>query len=177
MKRIALAALLTALLIWPDATWSQPPQEKRRLRDRRRDDIEERIHTMKIWKLTDELQLTDEQATHFFPLMNEFDRRQDDIEGKREETLGKLGEIVWDPNPDSKVINQLLDDLETSGDEHIKLRRKFRQDVAGILKPDQMGKLALFNARFPEMLRDMVRERGAERGRPEDLPPGRQRDW
>ena len=177
MKRILFAVALAAVLVLPQLSFSQPPEEKRRLRERRRDDIEERIQTMKIWKLTDELQLGDEQAARFFPLLNEFDRQREEIEAKHRDTLGRLGEIVWDPNPDSKVINQMLDDLETFGEDQTKLRKKFRQNVSGVLKPDQLGKLAVFNARFPELVREMIRDLEREKGPPEPPPPGRRGDW
>ncbi|HEX7342687.1 MAG TPA: hypothetical protein VF398_00380 [bacterium] len=177
MKRITIAALLAIAIILPQIVLSQPPEEKRHPRERRRDQIEGRIHTMKIWKLTDELQLSEEQATRFFPLMNQFDRQQDTIEVRRRDTLGRLGEIVWDPNPDPKVINQMLDDLESFGEEQAKLRKKFRQDVSDVLKPDQLGKLAVFNARFPEMIRGMVRELDEEKGAPGLPPPRKGGDW
>ena len=144
-------------------------------RDKRRAEIEARVRTMKIWKLTDELELSEEQAARFFPLMNEMEAAQDQIEEQRRQALDQLGDLVWKEEADADQINGLLDKLEELAHQQMELRQKFRKDAAGVLTPAQMGKLVLFNHQFPALMRDLIRE---FEDRPGARPPsGRSNRW
>jgi Spy/CpxP family protein refolding chaperone len=142
----------------------------------RRDRIERRVHTMKMWKLTEELDLSEEQATRFIPMMNEMERKMEEVQRNRQETLRKLGDLAWEEKSKPEEINKLLDNLENLEQQQMDLRRQFRKDAAGVLKPDQMGRMVLFNLRFADTMRDAIREFEERRDMPPPPPP-RRRDW
>ncbi len=158
MKKILYGIVMAALLWQPGWVLAQPVRPKGLRDGQRREQIEKRIQTMKIWKLTDELQLSEEQAAKFFPLMSETDRKMNELDQKRMDIVRSLGDLVWDEKADVGKINALLDDLEKLDRDQAELRTQFRRDAAKVLKPDQVGKMVLFNLRFPEIVRDMVRE-------------------
>jgi Spy/CpxP family protein refolding chaperone len=158
MKKILYGVVVAALLLQPGWVLAQPARPKGPRDGQRREQIEKRIQTMKIWKLTDELQLSEEQASKFFPLMSEMDRKMDELDQKRMDIVRGLGDLVWEEKADAGKINALLDDLEKLDREQAELRMQFRRDAAKVLKPDQVGKMILFNMRFPEIVRDTIRE-------------------
>lgn len=164
MKTILFGIVMAALLCQPNWAPAQPPRPKGPRDGKHRDQIERRIQTMKVWKLTEELQLSEEQATKFLPLMSEMDRKMDELDRKRADIVQSLGDLVWEEKAEASKINALLDDLEKLDRDQAEMRMQFRRDAAKVLKPDQLGKMVLFNLRFPEIVRDMIREFG-------DRPP------
>jgi Spy/CpxP family protein refolding chaperone len=124
----------------------------------RRSDMRAKIRTMKIWKLTEELDLSEEQAARFFPLLNKMEDQQDDLRDRINETMDLLAKRVWDPEASAKEINDLIDKIESYQEEEQQLRKQFRKDAAKVLNPAQMGKLIIFNTRFPQILREMMQD-------------------
>ncbi|RJP74702.1 MAG: periplasmic heavy metal sensor [Candidatus Zixiibacteriota bacterium] len=141
----------------------------------RREDIRERVRTMKVWKLTEELNLSQEQAARFFPLMNAMEAQVEKLDDQRREHLDRLAEMVREEKADAGKINSLLEEVEKLEARQLEARQQFRRDAADVLRPEQLGRMVLFNMRFPELVRELIREH-EERGGP---PPGasRRRDW
>ncbi len=150
----ALAVAITLPLLCQAQPWSDHPMKQKR----QRAEIESKMRTMKIWKLTEELDLSEEQAAQFFPIMNGMEDKQKEIAQERDEILDKLGELVWKQKPEAGEINQLLDQLEEKESKLAEIRKQFRKEVSGILDPAQLGKLVLFNHRFPGIMRGLIRE-------------------
>lgn len=169
-KGLYLALLIAAGL--PILCSAQPPTDYFAHQRRQRGEIEARVRTMKIWKMTEELDLSEEQATRFFPIMQAMEEKQDAVEQERRQTLDKLGDLVWKENADAGEINSLLDQLEKLGGEEIAIRKQFRKDVSNVLTPPQMGKMVLFNQRFPMVMRDMIRDFEDRVPPPPPGPPG-----
>ncbi|MCX6640655.1 MAG: Spy/CpxP family protein refolding chaperone [bacterium] len=178
LKKLSLGILILGLLI-PALSFAQPPpppdrdSHRNRMGKHRRADVEARVRTMKVWKMTEEMNLTEDQAAKFFPLQNDMERKLDDLDGDRQVKMLELENEVWKEKPDGKKINDLLNALENLEKQHLDLRLKFRQDVKGILSPEQMGKMALFHDRFPGMMRDAIEsyQKARGMGRPDGPPP------
>lgn len=158
MRNRTLMVAIVLALVYPVISQSQPFQPRHRRTERNRMQIEKRIQTMKIWKMSEELELSQEQAAKFFPLMSQSDQEIDKVRKERQETIQKLEELVWKPEADAKEINQLVDQFQKSQTKEMDLRQKFIKDASSLLEPDQLGKLVLFDARFPGVVRNLVRE-------------------
>jgi Spy/CpxP family protein refolding chaperone len=180
MKKLMLL-IVALLLCLPLSGYSQPgmDEDPSVIMPQRRERVEKRVQTMRMWKMTEELNLSEEQSTKFLPLLNEMDRKMEVIRHSRQEALGKLGDLSWDTKAKSEEINKLLDNLEDLEAQQMALRKQFRKDVSGILMPDQIGRMVLFNLRFPEMMRESIRDFEGRHG--DDLPPppprGERRGW
>ncbi|MBU0518531.1 Spy/CpxP family protein refolding chaperone [bacterium] len=150
-----------------------PRPDKMQNSPKDRAEIQKRIRTMKIWKLTDELDLTDEQAARFFPKLNVMEDQHDEIRKQMHESMQKLGQLVWDEDAKDSEIEKLLSTIEGLNSQEIAVRQQFRKDVEAILTPAQIGKMILFNQHFPEIVREMIQEMAPQPNRP---PPPRSRD-
>jgi len=178
LKKIALGILGLAVTL-PALCFAQPPDSGPGHRGgpwggrHRRADVEARVRTMKIWKMTEELNLSEDQAAKFFPMQNQMENKMDEIDQDRQIKMMELDNEVWKEKPDGKKINDLMEKLETLEKSMLDLRLKFRQDVRGVLTPEQMGKMVLFHQRFPDMMRDAIQdyERRQDSGSPPP-PPG-----
>jgi Spy/CpxP family protein refolding chaperone len=125
--------------------------------------------------MTEELDLIEEQATRFFPLLNEKEAKFEELEKTRQEILEKLGDIVWETKVNEKEVNKLIEQFEELDAKKLEIREQFHKAVADILTPAQMGKMVLFNHRFHSMMREMVREFEVPDPPPPPEKPGS--DW
>ncbi len=175
MSSKRLTAILIIALALPSICLAGP-FEGRRGHYKERAQIEKKVRTMKIWKMTEELDLTEAQALRFFPMLNEMEKQFDEIRDQRKEIADQLGEQVWQEEASIKKIEELIDGIEELGLKEMEMRKQFRLDASQVLDPVQMGKMVLFNMHFPQIMRDMIRDiesKGFPPGKPEPrgLPP------
>ena len=113
-------------------------------------DRHERKETMIIWKLTEELELTSEQAEKFFPKHRE---HRADIEKlkKRIENLGEENLENFD-NLSSKEINRIIKERQDLKKKIIDIETEFIFGMENLLNSKQIVLLATFKSR---MMNDM----------------------
>ena len=113
-------------------------------------DRHERKETMIIWKLTEELELTSEQAEKFFP---EHREHRANIEELREK-IENLGEESWGnfDNINSKEITKIIKERQDLKKKIIDLETEFIFNMENLLNSKQLALLATFKSR---MMNDM----------------------
>lgn len=158
MTKKMLITMLVGCFALTAIIQASPMQREQTQQKRHSRKVEKRVRTMKIWKMTEELDFTEEQAARFFPLLNEKEDQFDELDRERREILEKLGDLVWESKVKEKEVNELIRRFEDLDAKRIQIRNQFHQQAAQILTPTQMGKMVLFNHRFRTMMRDMVRE-------------------
>jgi hypothetical protein len=116
-------------------------------------DRHERKETMIIWKLTEELELTPEQAEKFFP---EHREHRVDIEELREkiENLGEESLENFD-NINSKEITKIIKERQDLKKKIIDIETEFIFSMENLLNSKQLALLATFKSR---MMNDMRAE-------------------
>lgn len=123
-----------------------------------RERIRERIRTVKIWKLAEELNLSEEQSQKFFPIYNSFQAERESLDEKRRDTMRRLDELTSKENPSEEDIFKLLNKLDDLGNEEQQKRLEFRQKIKGVLTPRQMGRLVVFELRFQQQMQEIMRD-------------------
>ena len=123
-----------------------------------REKMRERIKTIKIWRLTESLNLDTEQSEKFFPVYNKFHDDREAIEEERRQVFQRLDELTKQDNPSEGDVNKLLDQLDGFDQRINSLRIKFRQDLAGILTTQQIGRLYVFEVEFMRHIQDIMRD-------------------
>ena len=105
---------------------------------------------MIIWKLTEELELTSEQAEKFFP---EHREHRENIEELREK-IENLGEESWGNFDDinSKEITKIIKERQGLKKKIIDLETEFIFSMENLLDSKQLALLATFKSR---MMNDM----------------------
>ncbi len=123
-----------------------------------REQMRQRIETLKVWKLTEDLNLTPEQSEKFFPAYKQFNDSRKAIEEERRTVFDQLDLLTGEDKPDDKKINELLDKLDNFDQRINDLRVKFRQDLNGILTTQQIGRLYVFEVEFMRHIQDIMRD-------------------
>ena len=138
----------------PDADEFAPPDEPGPISE----EMLKKFRTMKMWKLTEELDITEDQAAKFFPKFNAFEDKVEEIRVKNNELLDKLRGYLIAAEEDKK-INSIISDIEKNDEEILKLHKKFRDETGNILTTQQIGKLILFQHEFPKRFRESFQEK------------------
>ncbi|MCH8927528.1 MAG: hypothetical protein IIB39_02290 [Candidatus Marinimicrobia bacterium] len=153
MKKLILFSIL---LIVPISLFAQPPgsQFDRMRKPPRRQQIE----MLRIWKMTEELDLTEQQAEKFFPKLRNEDKKIEELEQQRQKIFRNLHEDVKKGEIDAKELDKTINDLTEIQTDIIQKHARFIRDMDGILSTDQQARLIIFRHRFRERMVDMMRD-------------------
>jgi Spy/CpxP family protein refolding chaperone len=119
----------------------------------------EQIKTLKVAFITNELSLTPDEASKFWPLYNAFEERQQEIKKQRlkgyvdrmdNESFDKLSE---------KEAATMLAQMESSEDELHLAKKKFVTSLKGVISPIKILKLKKAEENFNRKLLQQYRDR------------------
>lgn len=123
----------------------------------------EQIKALKVGFITNELALTTEEASKFWPLYNAFDDKQFELKHHKmrafkarmaDEALDKMSE---------KEAAALLAQMENNEDELCQLRKKFIANLKGVLPATKIIKLKKAEDDFYKKLLQQYRNKGPKK--------------
>ncbi len=120
--------------------------------------IREKVEMIKMWRLTEELDLTEAQSTKLFAVMNESNDLRDSIHTQQRKLIDTIKELEETNSfDDEKELARMIEkhtELQTTIlESHLKLI----EDVKDILSLEQQVKLILFQHEFRDEIRDLIR--------------------
>ena len=119
----------------------------------------EQIKALKVAFITNELALTSDEATKFWPLFNAFEEKQQEI--KKQKLKGYLKRVddgSFD-NLSEKEATTMLAQMESTEDELYQLKKKFISNLKGIISPIKILKLKKAEEEFNRKLLQQYREK------------------
>ena len=137
----------------------------------RRERVLERIEMMRMWKMTEELELTEETGAVLFPFLREIDEERKGVEDDRRDVIRELRATLRGENPDQDAINELLGRLEKIKDRSRELEDREYARIREILNPEQVARYFIFKREFEREIRDVIFR--ARRDEPPKGVPGR----
>jgi Spy/CpxP family protein refolding chaperone len=144
------------LIAWGVTLVAQPP-EPPPLPDR--DQPARRMELMAIWKLTEDLQLTEQQAEQFFPRLREHREALNQIEKERREVMRKMLEKVErGEEVTEEEFAASLQTFQVLAQKKLDLQIQFLAGTKDMLTPAQRVKLAVFQERFKQDIQRRLRE-------------------
>ena len=121
---------------------------------------DERMEMMMTWKLTNDLDLTPEQADKFFPRfkqhrekMGELEKETFTVSEKFKDKIDKGKEIS------AKEFDEALESINELEIQKIEERKRFITEMSEFLTTNQLAKLALYKHYFIKDLRKEIRKR------------------
>jgi len=167
MKRLKLSGmfffvfifLLTAQTVHAQRPPAHPfPEEGKRTR------LREDIETMKMWKMLEVLDLSQEQSDKFLPAWREMQKAQKDFREKREDLLKSLEAVLGEEKPDEGKIRDILGQLEKERSQLEEVQQRFKQKAQEVLTLEQQAKLMIFEDRFEKKMMEIIRQYRERRG-------------
>ena len=119
----------------------------------------EQIKALKVAFITNELALTSEEATKFWPLFNAFEEKQQEI--KKQKLKGYLKRVDNDSfdNLSEKDATTMLAQMESTEDELYQLKKKFMASLKGVISDIKILKLKKAEENFNRKLLQQYRDR------------------
>ena len=120
----------------------------------------ERMEMMMIWKLTDHLELTQDQAEKFFPSMRAHQKQVLKIRKEEKELFTPLYKKVKKGEDVSKAeATKLLNKVASFEQKKSKTRIDFVKNSGDILNPTQQVKLLMFEGHMKQQVRDRMQDK------------------
>jgi len=162
MKRIGLIALALLLALATAATAQQ---------GRRHREFDDRIQTIRIWKLTEFLELDAATSAKLFPVMQQYEDQLAGLGEQKRELMQRIESIASSgkqPSPDE--VNKLIEDSFAIDEKFFEVKRQEFRAVAKVLDPLRMVKFIAFDIRFMEEMQKIIYD--LKHGGPPAGPPG-----
>lgn len=129
------------------------------------------MDAMRIWKMTEVLELNEEQSMKFLPALQIHERELRSIQGKMVELYKKNQQFLEKEDLNQKAIDgQIFIYLKYQNEMHA-MRQEFIKSLSEYLTPEQQLKFIGFEHRFRKDLREYMKDRrnprqGNQRKRP-----------
>ena len=151
--------LLTAQAVQAQRSPARPfPEEGKRER------LREEIETMKMWKMLEVLDLSQEQSDKFLPVWREMQKAQKDFRERREDLLRSLETVLGEEKPDEGRIKDVFKQLEKGRQQLEEAQQRLRQKAQEVLTLEQQAKLLLFEDRFEKRMMEIIRQYRERKG-------------
>jgi len=118
----------------------------------------ERMEMMITWKLTEELDLTPDQADKFFPRMKVHRENLENIDAELKEAAKDIRRKVEDGKEISdSEFNKMFEKATDLERQKIDERTRFMSELDGILDNTQRVKLTMFKTKFARDMQEQIR--------------------
>ena len=111
----------------------------------------EKMENMIVWRLTDDLDLTTDQAEKFFPRFRDHRKSLEEVGKKEREMIASIDREKLN----KKDVKNTIEEISKLRQKRIELESEFVLGLDDILAPDQMIRLGIFKQR---MMMEMIGE-------------------
>ena len=122
------------------------------------DDRMERIKSLRVAFISDKLQLTPEEAQKFWPIFNQFDEKQFELQRQKRLLMTKLRPEKSN-NLSEKESSQLIAEDEKIETEIQNNRRLLAKNLQGIIPTQKILKLRQIEIEFKQKLLNQIQKR------------------
>lgn len=186
MKKIALKKVLLVCCIFtvafavftlsgsaePPDDFDRPPTKEQA------EKVRKRVETLRMWKLTNALDLDDKTSAKLLPLLSRNDKRRTASEGELREAMRDLREALKERREGQ--LKSILERLEQNHKSIQRINDEEREELKKVLTVEQQARFIIFQQEFDMEMRRAIAESRERRpegpggNRPERrLPPGR----
>jgi Spy/CpxP family protein refolding chaperone len=145
--------LLILLFLFSIHSFAQTPMNEKK----------EQIRALKVGFITNELSLTTDEAAKFWPMYNSFDDKQFELRHQKMKAFkARMNDDALDKMSE-KEASALLAQMENNEDELYQLRKKFIDNLQGVLSPIKIIKLKKAEDDFNRKLLQQYRNKGPKK--------------
>jgi ATP-dependent Lon protease len=156
MKKYYLMAALVLLL-----SVGIFAQVKRKT-EMKEEDPQKLIEAIKIWKISEFLELDDEQMVMFFPKLKKLEKHRRESFKERSALLEKLRTQLG-KKASEEALKDLIEEVVTFDRLTKEKEQDLRDEIMSVLTIPQQAKLLIFEERFEHELREIIKEMRKER--------------
>lgn len=173
LKRLVIMLILVAVIVAPLSTlFSQHRPPVRHMSGRSGAERIEKLRAIRIWKMTEYLDLTEEQSVKFFPRLRKNEEKIREKHRQKQILLDEIDRLIIEK--DGKLTEQdvkkYIDKLNQINQEIVRLKTNFILESSDILTPEQQLKCMIFDDRFRDQMMRILSEKEIEVKKEEEKP-------
>ncbi|NQV14067.1 hypothetical protein HQ531_01315 [bacterium] len=150
-------ALILLLIFWGLSLGQSPPPGEGK--------NHQNMEAIRVWKLTETLELTEDQVNKFLPLINIHERKIRAVQKEIDELSNQAGELRAKGDISQKDADRLIKLYSDKMDEIHKIKYDFMKSLPKHLSPEQQLVYLGFEARFRKDLKQYMKDRRGDRTR------------
>lgn len=157
-RKLPIALLIAAALVLTSVALAHAEWGKGRHDKGDKQKMRERVELIKMWKLTEALDLDQETAAKLFPLMNEFDQKQRALRQKRGETMKQMKEEIDKDASDPAALRSLIDGFKQNERDMTEMRIQRLDALSKVLTDEQVAKMIALVPKFERRIKELIGE-------------------
>lgn len=165
MKKLVVSLVLAGALVGGGAAVCSAQQQQTGDFDMPPPDqmerIEKKIEALRMWKVTQALDLDEKTSAALFPILNDFNKKRVGAERGMQQNVQGLKKALG--NKATGDLKGILEEIEKRHQELQKVKDEERSAVKKVLSLEQQAKYVLFQLDFEREIRKMIEE--ARQGR------------
>ncbi len=130
--------ILFLLILSLGMAMAHPLGQEKKLRD---------FEALKLWKLTQALDLTEDEAAKLFPLLKRYSRERHQLLREYRQALRELHKLLREDAPEDR-LREKISEVESYIKRMDQLRQREWEQVKGILSVEKQARYLLFLDRF-----------------------------
>ena len=123
----------------------------------------ERWETLRIWKLTEFLDLNEEQAAKFFPALQNFRTSMEELDSAEASLQRVIIEEIQSGNVNQRFVDRQKKEILNLRDKRTELEQEFLNSLPEYLSPEQQARYLVFEQRFQQALKNLIQRRRMDR--------------
>ena len=116
------------------------------------------MKVMMKWQLTEYLDLKESQAEKFFPKMNSHEKELKSINKEIIELKNKLEEKIKFGTASKQENARVIQKIKELEKRKIEAKYQYIGSLDGVLEPNQVSKLMVFDKKFKKSLKEQIRK-------------------
>jgi len=136
----------------------QPPSPERM------EKVRKRVEMVRIWKLTEALELDDKTADRLFPIIRKYDKKKMVLQKERFQLRRQMRQLKSGSSIGKVDHGKLLESVEKNRSAMYALDEAQRAEMKKVLTSEQMLKYFAFEEKFRREMKQMMRDARNKRG-------------
>ena len=164
-------ALIVALALSGGSVLARPPargDDRPPMDQERREKLRERIELIWMWRLTEELDLTEEEGAKIFPILRQYEEKKRTLRDENRELLRELDQLIK-ANASAGKLKKAIQALAENEKKYHEVKEEGFQKLEQILPVEKQARYIVFQQEFRREIHGLLRQakgRGKGPGRP-----------
>lgn len=126
--------------------------------DARKADAMKRIEMLRIWRLTEILELNETDGARIFPILQKYDRQYMILNESKEKLVKQLKNAVNTQQTNAKRLETLTGQLIQIEQEAMDIRGRMYTELKEVLTPQQLAKYMIFEINFKQEIDEIINQ-------------------
>lgn len=128
------------------------------LKEQEKEKVRKQISSLKAWRLTQDLDLSEDQAQALFPTQKTYQDRKGQLRAQREGVEAELDGLLKAEEKNDKLIKEKMAQLKDIDQQTRANEDQFNKKISKILTVEQRAKYELFEKKFQTQLHEIIRD-------------------